>query len=172
MTRKSYHETSVNYPSNLRNIPQKSRPHLCRGRCLRAGRFPIPSFTKRLPSTCQQRYAYHRFKSSVLNGLWTVLAEAICKLKILEVFRLHTAGAEHIVVIICRLYGFIWRTAVAQWLRCCATNGKVADSIPAGVSAFYIDIKSFRSHYGPGVDSASNRNEYQEHFLGVKPADA
>jgi len=25
---------------------------------------------------------------------------------------------------------------------------------------------SFRSHYGPGVDSASNRNEYQEYFLG------
>jgi len=33
---------------------------------------------------------------------------------------------------------------------------------------FFIDIKSFRSHYGPGVNSASNRNEYQEHFLGVK----
>jgi len=33
---------------------------------------------------------------------------------------------------------------------------------------FFIDIKSFRSHYGPGVDSASNRNEYQEPFLGVK----
>ena len=33
---------------------------------------------------------------------------------------------------------------------------------------FFIDIKSFRSHYGPGVDSASNRNEYQEHFLGSK----
>jgi len=31
---------------------------------------------------------------------------------------------------------------------------------------FFIDIKSFLSHYGPGVDSASNRNEYQEHFLG------
>jgi hypothetical protein len=28
--------------------------------------------------------------------------------------------------------------------------------------------KSFRSHYGPGVDSASNRNEYQEYFLGGK----
>jgi hypothetical protein len=25
---------------------------------------------------------------------------------------------------------------------------------------------SFRSHYGPGVDSASNRNKYQESFLG------
>jgi hypothetical protein len=32
--------------------------------------------------------------------------------------------------------------------------------------------KSFRSHYGPGVDSASNRNEYQEYFLGVKAAGA
>ena len=63
-------------------------------------------------------------------------------------------------------------TAVAQWLRCCATNRKVAGSIPVGVSGFFIDIKSFRSHYGPGVDSASNRNEYQEHFLGVKAAGA
>jgi len=34
----------------------------------------------------------------------------------------------------------------------CATNLKVAGSIPAGVSGFFIDIKSFRSHYGPGVD--------------------
>jgi hypothetical protein len=25
---------------------------------------------------------------------------------------------------------------------------------------------SFRSHYGPGVDSASYRKEYQEYFLG------
>jgi len=28
--------------------------------------------------------------------------------------------------------------------------------------------KFFQSHYGPGVDSASNRNEYQEYFLVVK----
>jgi len=28
---------------------------------------------------------------------------------------------------------------------------------------FFIDIKSFRPHYGPGVDSASNRNDYQEY---------
>jgi hypothetical protein len=32
--------------------------------------------------------------------------------------------------------------------------------------------ESFRSHYGPGVDSASNRNEYQENFLGVNAAGA
>ena len=29
-------------------------------------------------------------------------------------------------------------------------------------------MQSFRSHYGPGVDSATNRNEYQEYFLGGK----
>jgi len=65
-------------------------------------------------------------------------------------------------------------TAVTQWLGCCATNWKVAGSIPAGVSGFFIDINSFQSHYGPGVDSASNRNEYQEYFLGggVKAAGA
>ena len=57
-------------------------------------------------------------------------------------------------------------TAVAQWLRCCATKLKVAGSIPVGVSEFFVDIKSSRSHYGPGVVSASNRNEYQDHFLG------
>ena len=63
-------------------------------------------------------------------------------------------------------------TAVAQWLRCCATNRKVTGSISAGVSGFFIDIKSFRSHYGPGIDSSSNRNEYLEHFLGVKATGA
>jgi len=55
---------------------------------------------------------------------------------------------------------------------CCATNRKVAGSIPAVSLEFFTGIKSFRSHYGPGVDSASNRNEYQEHFLGVKAAGA
>ena len=62
-------------------------------------------------------------------------------------------------------------TVVAQWLRCCATNRKVAGSIPGCVSGFFIDIKFFRSHCYYGVDPA-NRNEYQENFLGVKVAGA
>ena len=33
-------------------------------------------------------------------------------------------------------------------------------------------ISSFRPHFGPWNDSASNRNEYQESFLGVKAAGA
>jgi len=36
---------------------------------------------------------------------------------------------------------------------------------------FFIDI-ILRSHCSPGVDSASNRNEYQDNFLGVKAAGA
>jgi len=63
-------------------------------------------------------------------------------------------------------------TTVAQWLKCCATNQKVAGLIPASVSGFFTDIKSFGSHYGPGVNSTSNRNEYQEYFLEVKVAGA
>jgi len=52
------------------------------------------------------------------------------------------------------------------------SNRKVASSILASVSGFFIDIKPFRSHYGPGVDSASNKNEYQEYYLGGKAAGA
>jgi hypothetical protein len=35
-----------------------------------------------------------------------------------------------------------------------------------------LEFSIFRLHYGPGVDSASNRNEHQEYFLGVKAAGA
>ena len=69
----------------------------------------------------------------------------------------------------------IWQmgfNSAFKGLRYCATYRKVAGSIPAGVSGYFIDIKSFRSHYGPGVDSASNRNKYQDYFLGVKAAGA
>jgi hypothetical protein len=45
-----------------------------------------------------------------------------------------------------------WRS----WLRHCSTSRKVAGSIPDGVIGIFL---SFRSYYGPGVDSSSNRNE-------------
>ena len=57
---------------------------------------------------------------------------------------------------------------VAQWLRCCTTNRKVAGSIPDGV----IGVTDNNPDYDPGVDSASSRNEYQEDFLGVNAAGA
>ena len=73
---------------------------------------------------------------------------------------------------LCCIYYYLIKplgTAVAQWLRCCAINRKVAGSIPYG----FIGI--FRWHIpsdGPEVDSASKRNDYQENFLGVNAAGA
>ena len=54
-----------------------------------------------------------------------------------------------------------------SWLRHCATSRNVAGSIPNGVIGIFID-----KIWSPGVDSASNRNEYQEYFLVVKAASA
>jgi len=56
---------------------------------------------------------------------------------------------------------------VAQWLK-----GDVLQIGRSLVQSQLVSFEFFRSHYGPGVDSASNRNEYQEHFLGVKAAGA
>jgi len=36
----------------------------------------------------------------------------------------------------------------------------------------FLLTQSFRQHYGPGVDSTSNRNEFQEYILRVKAAGA
>jgi hypothetical protein len=47
------------------------------------------------------------------------------------------------------------RHVVVQWLRHCTTNQMVAGSIPDGHWNFSL-IKSFRPHYGAGVDSASD----------------
>jgi hypothetical protein len=51
------------------------------------------------------------------------------------------------------------------WLRYCATSRKVAGSIPDEVIGFPPPpqfTESFQLHYGPEVDLAANRNEYQE----------
>ena len=58
-------------------------------------------------------------------------------------------------------------TAVAQWLRCCATKSEGRWFDLSWCQWIFIDIKSFRSHYGPGVDWASNRNEYQAYWAFV-----
>jgi len=62
-------------------------------------------------------------------------------------------------------------TTVAQWLRCCATNWKVAGSIPDGVSGFFININTSDRTMALGSTQPLT-NEYQEYFLGIKAADA
>ena len=55
--------------------------------------------------------------------------------------------------------------------RCILQNHRV-ELHGDGVIGIFSVTQSFRSHYGPGVDSVSNRNEYQVYFLGVKVAGA
>jgi hypothetical protein len=45
---------------------------------------------------------------------------------------------------------------------------KVAGSIPDEAVDFFQFTQSFQPQYGPGVYSATNRNEYQEDSWGVK----
>jgi hypothetical protein len=52
-------------------------------------------------------------------------------------------------------------------LRHYAVSRKVAGSSPDRVDFFKL-TKSFRPHYGPRFDSASNRNEYQESLKNKK----
>jgi predicted alpha/beta hydrolase len=47
---------------------------------------------------------------------------------------------QHMHTILLNLRKRIGGTAVAQWLRYCATNQKVADSIPDDVVEFFINI--------------------------------
>jgi len=51
-----------------------------------------------------------------------------------------------------------WGTRWRRWLRNCIKCRNVAGSIPM--------VSSFRQYCGPGVYSASNRNECQKYFLG------
>jgi hypothetical protein len=55
--------------------------------------------------------------------------------------------------------GTRWRSR----LKHCATSWKFAGSIRHDVTGIF-----FRSHYVSGVDSSSNRNKYQEYFVGSK----
>jgi hypothetical protein len=55
-----------------------------------------------------------------------------------------------------------------SWLRHCATSQTVTGLIPNGVSAIFHWHNPSSHTTGPGVDSASNKQEYQEYFLGGK----
>ena len=60
---------------------------------------------------------------------------------------------------------------MAQLVEALRYKSKAAASFPDGVIGIF-HWQSFRPYYGPGVDSAPNRNEYQEYFLWVKAAGA
>jgi hypothetical protein len=75
------------------------------------------------------------------------------------------AQLSELILFICTVGGTRWRSSSGTALQ----TGRSRDRFPK-VSLDFSLTSSFRSHYGLGVDSASNRNEYQEHFMGVKAA--
>ena len=66
----------------------------------------------------------------------------------------------------------IWgdRGSTVVKMLCHKSEGRCFD--PSWCHWNFSLTKSFRSHYGSGVDSASNRNGYQEYFVEVKAAGA
>jgi hypothetical protein len=61
---------------------------------------------------------------------------------------------------------------MAQLLRHCATNRKVAGSIPDGVIGIFHWHNPSGRTMALGSTQPLYRNEYQEYFLGVKAAGA
>ena len=55
-----------------------------------------------------------------------------------------------------------------SWFKHCATSPKFVVSIPDGGLWNFSLTRSCRPHYGPGVDSATNGNEYQKYLLEGK----
>jgi hypothetical protein len=58
------------------------------------------------------------------------------------------------------------RGSVVGWGICYKLQGRGFDS--RWVHLDFSIYPTFQPHYGPGVDSASNRNEYQESSWGLK----
>jgi len=116
------------------------------------------------------------FKKTCLSKVGNILQYAL-KLSIPYVFfpiviisLIHQQNAHtHTIKYMCYYQrGTRW----PSWLGDCATSRKVAGSIANGVIGFFSLTLPLRPHYGPGVDTASNRNEYQEYFFEVKAAGA
>jgi hypothetical protein len=85
---------------------------------------------------------------------------------------LHTACSDELKYVITSVYLCYLTTSVAQLVEALRNNpeGRGFDSRWSHWN--FSVTKYFRSHCGPGVDSASDRNEYQESFLVVKTAGA
>jgi hypothetical protein len=77
---------------------------------------------------------------------------------------------------ICLLFSILWIAYFDQLRTTVGTPGGAVvwgTALQAGrLRVRFTMVSSFRSHYGPGANLASYKNEYQEYFLGVKVAGA
>jgi hypothetical protein len=81
----------------------------------------------------------------VSETMWTKTSQKIWKIsklihRVRQMFYLHIFSSQQATVISLDVIYWIFiaqKTAVAQWLRYCATNQKVAGSIPDGVNGIF-----------------------------------
>jgi hypothetical protein len=66
------------------------------------------------------------------------------------------------------MYIITWGHAVAQLVEALRYKPEDRGLDSRWCHWIFLLTYSFRPHYGPGVDSASNRNEYQEYFVVAK----
>jgi hypothetical protein len=72
-----------------------------------------------------------------------------------------------VIIYLQMLYNMVQGTWWCSWLRYCTTSPKVG-LIPDAVIGIFHWRNPSSQHCGHGVDSASNRNEYQGYLLGCK----
>jgi hypothetical protein len=61
---------------------------------------------------------------------------------------------------------------LVRFIPRCAISQKITGWSSDEVIEYFQFFLPFEPHYGPGVDSASNRNEYQQVFLGSRTRSA
>ena len=74
-------------------------------------------------------------------------------------------GDRQLIPHVCISKSVQWGTRWRSWLRHCATNRKVGVRFPIWVTGIIHRLNVCRPHYGPGVDTTSHRNNYQEYLL-------
>jgi len=87
----------------------------------------------------------------------------MCISNMVLVFVLHHQGEQ--------LWQSLGKPATTLTLFAALLVGWSRDRFPV-VSLVFSVTYAFQMYHGPGVNSAPSKNEYQEHFLGVKAAGA
>jgi hypothetical protein len=129
-----------------------------------------------LPGTSLEPAVNPTAQASSFTLLHTAVLSVVCDVPSIVVFCSETiesfpgTASKFIIIIIIIIIGDRGGTVVN--VLCYKWEGRWFDSRWCHWNFSFLHFISFQSLYGPEVDTFCNRNEYQEHFLGVKAAGA
>jgi hypothetical protein len=110
--------------------------------------------------------------SQTIKSLWSLISVFPIKIQMADVqlCLVHAYSVVFSLVKAVHKFDLGDRCSTVVKVLCYKSEGRWFD--PRWCHGIFHWHKSVRSHYSPGVDSASNRYEYQESFLGVNAAGA